>query len=71
MIAHIQYARGARVRFRSIGNSNHVFTGQITGYSDDRLVALIRDDGFPTSRPVRVDRIIGFAIAGDMPRVVA
>jgi hypothetical protein len=57
----IHYALGSRVRFRSTGNRDWIFTGAITGYSKDKAVAFICDDGQPKSRPVDVERILGLA----------
>lgn len=59
------YALGSRVRFRSTGNREVIFTGAIAGYSADKAYAFIRDDGRPKSRPVDVKRILGLAVLAE------
>lgn len=65
------YAVNSRVRFRSSANKEITFTGTITGYDEKRDYAFIRDDGRERPRPVAVKRIIGYAMGGHVPQLVA
>jgi hypothetical protein len=64
-----RYPTGTRVRFRSTSDSTKFFAGQIVSYCEKGEYAFIRDDGRAKPRPVAVNRIIGFAMGADVPRV--